>query len=615
MQAHRCPVSLSLVPPATAAILILALTGIGAAAEPPAIQPLSRSAVVFMGGSTPELYAAYGATVVDWGGHAWRDQPGSIADFRKRVETAQKMGIQYNAGIGMITEFMGMMDECPEYERAICRDLEGKPITVPWLWDHKYKGKLGMAYWFCSNSPFYQDYLRRRTKLAMAGQPDGYHIDDYGGTTGSLWQGGCFCESCMAGFRQYLAQVAPEKLRGLGIDDLAGFHYGKFLLAKHVKSAAEFRKKRSSMPLDAEFRTFQAKAAGQVVRGLQEYAAQLRGKPLVRCVNGSPTYGQGFVVMPHVDHYSCEIGMGATKLAMTASAALTYKCGDMVDRGIAGTGGGTDWAYAQERQATNLVRYWIAEAYAFGHCFMTPGRHQWAYTQQKGTHHYEGKPENFAFLYQFIRKNARLFDGYQAEAQVVVAAGASAARTHRGPMEAIARTLLDAQVPFCLAAAGDELLALRLDEKRLARFERVIVPAKLTLDAEQQAVLDRLAAQGKLLVSKDGADLLDKFQPWARVEGAKDVWALPRRAVRNSAAPTVVHLLNRRYDFTTDRFEPQKNFVLRLAKPLVGPKAGTRKCTAYTPDGDPVSIPVERDGDALRLKVPELRLWAVLTLE
>jgi hypothetical protein len=71
-----------------------------------------------------------------------------------------------------------------------------------------------MNYWFCSNSPLYQEFLRGRPRLAMSVQPDGFHIDDYGGTTGSLWQGGCFCDNCMAGFRKYLAdQVPAEKLR------------------------------------------------------------------------------------------------------------------------------------------------------------------------------------------------------------------------------------------------------------------------------------------------------------------------------------------------------------------------------------------------------------------
>jgi hypothetical protein len=222
-------------------------------------------------------------------------------------------------------------------------------------------------------------------------------------------------------FSAYLKQhVAPARLHELGIERLDGFDYGKFLLAKYVKGHTEFIKKRSTLPLYAEFQEFQALAAGDVVRQLQEYAAQLRGKPLVRCVNGTPPSQQAFVVMSHVDHYSCEIGMGApgnewaggptTKL--TTSAAFTYKCGDMVRRGIAGTAGGQDWAYVIEHKAINLARYWIAESYALGHNFMAPGHSQWAYTKEKGTHWYKAQAANYADLYQFVRQNAALFDDY-----------------------------------------------------------------------------------------------------------------------------------------------------------------------------------------------------------
>ncbi len=304
--------------------------GIALGQEQRADRRLKRSDVVFMGGSQKEVYEAYGATVVDWGGHAWRDEPKHIADFRARVKTAQDLGVQYNAGIGMVTEFRGMIDSCAEYEKAICRDIEGKPVHVPWLWDQKYKDKTGFNFWFCSNSPLYQAYLRDRTRLAMTGEPDGYHIDDYGGTTGSLWKGGCFCDNCMEGFRKYLtANVDAEALRSVGVEKLDDFHYGRFLLGKYVKSNEELMRKPwgapPGLPLDREFRTFQAKAAGEVVRRLQEYAEELRGKPLVRCVNGAPPSQQAFVVMPHMNHYSCEIGMNAPSKQFGTSAAFTYK--------------------------------------------------------------------------------------------------------------------------------------------------------------------------------------------------------------------------------------------------------------------------------------------------
>jgi hypothetical protein len=395
---------------------------------------------------------------------------------------------------------------------------------------------------------------------------------------------------------------------------LEGFHYGKFLLAKYVKNNEELMKKRGSLPLDGEFRIYQAKAAGEVVKGLQEYAEKLRGKPLVRCVNGAPPSQQAFVVMPHMDHYSCEIGMNAPNKKFTASPAFTYKCGDMIQRGIAGTAGGWDWAYAAENKATNLVRYWIAEAYAFGHCFMTPGLHQWAYTEKKGTHSYQGKPEDFAYLYQFVRKNAALFDGYEAAAQVGVLFSDAAWRKNKKEAQAIAGCLLDANVPFALVAAGDELLPLRLTENALGACEKLVVLGDPMLDPAQQAVLEKLTAAKRLIVWKDAPSLLAQIDPWLRVEGAKNVWALPRRIPGRADSPLVVHLLNRNYDFGADKMQPQADLVLHLRPPLVGAKVPLR-CSLLSPDGATAQLAVEQEADGVRVKVPELKLWSLVRVD
>lgn len=602
-------------------ILILLLSAAQANDSGPS-RPLNHSDVVFMGGADKAVYEAYATTVVDWGGHAWSDNDKAKTEFRTRVKLAQDLGIQYNAGIGMLTEFLGMIKSCSEHERAICRTLDGKPITVPWLWDHKVDGQLGKAWWFCSNSPLYQKYLRDLTARAMAGEPDGYHIDDFGGTTGTFWMGGCFCESCMPLFRDYLRKhIDAGKLRALGIETLDGFDYGKWLLTKHVKDGAEFARKRSSLPLHAEFQEFQAKADGDVVRGLQEHAAKLRGKPLARSVNGSPPSPQAFVVRPHMDHYSCEIGMGApgsewsgvpTK-KLTASAAFVYKCTDMAGRGIAGTADGHSWAYVNEKNAVNLCRYWISESYAFGHCFMAPSSHQWCYTKEKGTHWYKARPEDYADLYQFVRKNAALFDGYETVAQVGIVFDHKGWRHGRKSAQAAATALVEANIPFALVAAGDELLNLRLDATKLAKFKTLIVPPELMLDPAQQKVLDRIPPD-KRLVWKDARSLLAAIELPLAIEGAADVWALPRRNLRQSKSPLIVHLLNRNHDFATDRTAPQQNLTLRLRRSLFGGTPPTQ-CTAFVPGCEPTSLSIASDDAGVQVKIPALKLWSVLRVE
>jgi hypothetical protein len=354
---------------------------------------------------------------------------------------------------------------------------------------------------------------------------------------------------------------------------------------------------------------------------LQEYAAQRRGKALVRSVNGAPPSQQAFVVRPWVDHYSCEVGMGAPGAewnavptnGLTPSAAFVYKCAAMADRNLACTASGPSYAYVNDRNAVNLCRYWIAESYAFGQCFMTPSVHQWCYTKEKGTHWYHAKPEDFADLYQFVRKNAVLFDDYEAVAQVGVIFNNAAWRKWKKEPQAAAEALLAANVPFALVAAGDDLLDLRLDPAKLAGFECILASGDPMPDASQQQVWEQSPVQ-KRVIGKNAAEILDGITPWLAVENAQGIWALPRRIPGHASAPLVVHLLNRNYDFATDKVVPQPNVVLRLRSGLLGGQA-PKTCAMFTPESGPANLTVARDADGLVVKIPELKLWTILRLE
>jgi hypothetical protein len=117
-----------------------------------------------------------------------------------------------------------------------------------------------------------------------------------------------------------------------------------------------------------------------------------------------------------------------------------------------------------------------------------------------------------------------------------------------------------------------------------------------------------------LIVWKDAPSLLAQIDPWLRVEGAKNVWALPRRIPGRADSPLVVHLLNRNYDFGADKMQPQADLVLHLRPPLVGAKVPLR-CSLLSPDGATAQLAVEQEADGVRVKVPELKLWSLVRVD
>ena len=583
---------------------VLSVQGFVAAAESAdgSQRAIRRSDVVFMY-DNPQMYEAYGCTVLGWAGRANAEQ----------IRRAHSQGVRlFSTSVGFRTEFSQVIDFSRDFLEGACRNFAGEPFIVPWLWDHKYKDQ--PAWWWCTNSPLYRKYLDSRLVETMKAEPDGLHIDDYTGTAGTVtWQSGCFCRYCLAGFREYLEKnVSQQKLAELGIADLAGFDYRQFLLDRGVKPE-EYNRRRAGLPLAAEFYDFQVKENNAFVAGYRRRAEELRGRPLTLCVNSGLTSPETLVIAPHLSYFCCEVGHGAWTRVVPKHPIYVYKLADGLNRPVTSTASGQDWAYVMEHNLPCLVRTWVALSYAFGQNLMAPHR-QWCYTQEKGTHWYTGPAEEYAWLYRFVRQNARLLDRYEAVAPVAVVYDNAARRRGRGNIEPICTALAEQNVPFTVVVAGDDWLDYRLEGDRLGRFKAVIVPAELDMDQPQRELIEEVKSDGRLVVWPDQAGLARLVPAPVVVEGSGDVGVVPRAIPGEDHSAVAVHLLNRRYDGEKDAMVPQNEIKVRLRRDLFAGREFT-KATLHAPRAEPVVLEVTSDGDYTTVKVPELRLWGIVELD
>ena len=562
---------------------------------------IRRSDVVFMY-DNPKMYEPYGCTVMGWAGRA----------DAKHMEAAHAAGVRlFSTSVGFRTEGRGMIDFSDDFLDAACRDFEGEPIRVPWLWDHEYKGH--PFYWWCTNTPLFRAYLESRLVSVMKATPDGLHIDDYTGTAGTVtWLSGCFCPHCMAAFREYLAEnVSKERLAELGITDLGTFNYRQFLLDRG-KKPEEYKPRRASLPLAAEFHDFHVKAATRFVAEYYERAKEIRGEPITLCVNSGLSSPQSLAIAPYLSYFCCEVGHNAASLAVAKHPVYVYKLADGLDRPVTSTASGQDWAYVNEHNRPGLVRTWIALSYAYGHTLMAPHR-QWCYNKEKGTHWYTGPTEEYAWVYQFVRQNAGLFDRYEAIAPVAVVYDNAARRQGKGNIEPICIELAERNVPFTVVVAGDDWLDYRLDADRLAQFKAVIVPKDLAMVEPQRKLIEAVEADGRLVVWPDQERFAKLVPKFVTVEGSEHVGVVPRAIPGDEAAPVVVHLLNRSYEGEKDAMVPQKGFTLRLRRDLLGGRT-LAKAVLRAPNDDPLALPVTSGENQIAVTIPELKLWAILDL-
>jgi hypothetical protein len=189
----------------------------------------------------------------------------------------------------------------------------------------------------------------------------------------------------------------------------------------------------------------------------------------------------------------------------------------------------------------------------------------------------------------------------------------AANRRSKGAIEPICRTLFERNIPFTVVVAGDDWLDYRLDEKRLADFRAVIVPGPLGMDEQQEAILDRIGAAGRLITWPDERKLAALMPSPVVVQGSTQVGVVPRAVPGKAGAPVVLHLVNRQYDGARDALVPQENFTVRLRRDLFGGR-GFAKATLIAPKAEPVVLQGTSDDATISIDVPRLDLWAMVEL-
>ncbi|MDW8103577.1 MAG: hypothetical protein RMK92_01070 [Armatimonadota bacterium] len=539
---------------------------------------IEASDVVFMYAAEPRQYDLYSGTVTGWGGRARTREGKGLEEFLAQVNEAQRRRMRYCASVDFLVDYAGFIDFRPkDFMNSVCRDLDGKPLTVPWLHDHSYKGH--PAYWFCSNSPHYRAYLLDQTERACLAPIDGLHIDDYRGTSAcASWNGGCFCEHCMKEFREYLRRKGK-----LSADEARGFHYRDYLLQQGI-TAERYRQNPWTVPFGTEFQQFQREAMISLVRQVYEHAERLRRKPLLRSVNSSASSPEALLVEPLVDYFCGEVDHHAAAGKLSVEPLFVYRLVEAFGKRQTATASGWDWAWIAAHEKPGMVRAWVAQAYAFGSLFMVP-HNQWCYTPEKGTHWWRGKPEDFTPLYRFVRQHRDLFDGYLPLANTLLEVDEPRFERAKG----LALQMLAANVPFAVLYRAADGRAHRADSMRTSEY---------------------------LLVSADSslANLPEETRSQLRVESAGSFLVSLRRRVGRGGYPLVIHLLNRDYRVEGDSVAPtgvEVHIGMALLRRL---PTTPREAVLLSPDGAKKTVNVRRTREGVAVEVPQAGLWTVIAV-
>jgi len=189
-------------------------------------------------------------------------------------------------------EVTDILEECAQ------RDIHGEPCHALWI---ECPDREHWNFMMDRNNPVWREYLKAIVRLQIDAGVQGIHFDEAEVPLTSLQYGGCFCDTCVQGFRGYVQEMPQEDLPDdLHGQDLSDFHYGRYLIERGL----DFRSNWSSTPMFYDYTDFQRRNIKRYFGELADYArdhARTLGREILVSGNFFNLFEHYYAIEPFVD--------------------------------------------------------------------------------------------------------------------------------------------------------------------------------------------------------------------------------------------------------------------------------------------------------------------------
>jgi hypothetical protein len=538
-------------------------------------------------------------------------------------------------------EVTDILEECAQ------RNIHGEPCHALWI---ECPDREHWNYMMDRNNPVWREYLKAIVRLQIDAGVQGVHFDEAEVPLTSLQYGGCFCDTCMRGFRSYVQGMPPIELpEDLQGQDLSGFHYGTYLLERGF----DFRSNWSSTPLFYDYAAFQQANINRYFGELADHArayARSVGREVLISGNFFNLFEHYYNIEPFVDVIVTEMRntlwrypewyrYAAGFAGRKPLVVVENPYGGVVTEMVEGLKRGR--MYDRFRQS-------LYEAAALGVNMSAP---YGAWMGSVVEDAFYAPHELVAEIQTFLADHEHLFGRDPTYAEVGVVYGLKSNAVTRStaelpadnrlnvmaeddvlPFDRVSRLLCAAMQPYDVVFFPEGTLREdSLDPADLTRYRTLIVPGCDTLTERQAELLEGyVEAGGRLVVSGElGTNLGERMRglldrpdvvttdafafeldhlPQGRqvtvVEGTTDA-VLTLQEVEGGCA---LHLIRYDYDETTDRVPPLDRLVLDIRLPFEpGP------VQAFSPGGG-LGVETESTPECVRLTLRRVPVYGIVLL-
>jgi hypothetical protein len=534
-----------------------------------------------------------------------------------------------------------ILEECAQ------RSITGEPCHALWVEcpDREHYNVM-----MDRNNPVWREYLKAIVRIQVDAGVQGVQFDETEVPLTSLQYGGCFCRTCLTGFREFLRSLPADELPAdLAGEDLSSFDYAAWLLARGF----DFTENRAATPLFAQYIRFQQANIARYFEELATYTrdyARSRGREIRISGNFFNLFEHYYPMAPHVDVITTEMrntlwrqpewyryaaGFGRARPVVVVENPYGGVVPEMVQMLEHGRG------YDRFRQS-------MYEAAALGVNMSAPYG-SWMGSVVEDA--FYAPHELVVEIQSFLADHEGVHGTDPTAAEVAVVYGIRSNMIARSAVELpadnrvnalpegdvlafdqVSRVLCEAMQPYdVLFFPEGELRPDDLEPSDLARYRTIVVPAVDSLTPRQAELLETYVDGGGRLVvlgalgtnlGDRGASLAGRERVVAGEPFAFSVDLLPHgpqvRVVEGTTDAAValhdlgdriaLHLIRYDYDVDADRVPPLERLVLdlRLPRPLAS-------ATALDPAGA-LSAEVISDGETLRLTLANPGVYGIAVL-
>jgi len=494
----------------------------------------------------------------------------SYENVGNRIEVAHENGCKVEVIVSILDIFYtGTRPGGEEHEGFVMREIgadddvyEASAIDLD---GNHMQYEFPPAFIGCTNQPGWQQYLESRLMDAIDLGYDGIIIDDFEGSSRWLTNtyvgyagqhgsgGGCFCDCCEAGFRDYLkTKYTSGELSSLGIEDIDTFDYSDFLISRgwtQEKLGAEAAKfyyweydmPESSVPLYRDYYDFQIQEVVSFTQRLKDsinaYALEKYGKEI--------SWGVNMGEQPYFTHYFYNVydrnvgSIHGFHYPPSGSEAYWYR----LDYNIYGNPRVRDTIYdplwvsvINEYETENLLLLKRAEAYANQGSWLT---HDWIAIEGPTEEEMAAAFRSDATLVNqynsFFLDNADFFDFQNMRTGAEVAVIYSTASIHYSILphqfsfQGICEILNALHVQYDPLAAGDGLAYPDyISDEKLDDYDIIFLPNTTALTAAQVEKFLNYVERGGTIVALGNVGKLDEYGKELRHPQFEELLAQPQ---------------------------------------------------------------------------------------